>query len=134
MISLTQFIEDKSTQLLTLLKQRNSSGLKLTDSMSFVEDVLHEFYIEFSDKELPVPQPRERVFWSTVYQLEEATEVLMDLASRPEKNPGFCAYVKMIEVNLVKLEHALRYDHPQSEFFSTRPGEMEAGSHLSSPF
>jgi len=125
MNALTQFIEINSSALLDLLVERSKGKLRLQDSFEFVDAVLDDFSSQFSGIKLPSPCPDERTFWCTLYELEEATEVSINLASNPDHSTSIRPYQNMVEENLTELENALKYNIVLDKFFATRPGEWD---------
>lgn len=123
MNTIVHFIEANSFALLALLGRRSKGDLTLAASLAFVEDVLDDFSNQYGGVKLPEPSPMERTFWSTLYELEEATEASICIAANPRHSADVRPFLKMIDQNLIELEHALKHNHAQEKFFATRPGE-----------
>ena len=127
MKELRQFIQENTVKLLDLLDVRQSKPLDTDDSLTFVNDILDDFFVAFNDQTLPSPTRTELTFWFTLYQLEESVEVATALSNNPRQIQSILPYQKLVEETLAITRTALRQNNPlPSQFDACRPGELGA--------
>ena len=120
-----RFITDKTTVVLRLLKDWQSAKLDNQKSAAVIDSILETYCSEFIGHKLPTPERKELTFWFTLYQLEEAIEVAIELKENPFQSEIILPYQALIEKNLAITSRTLRKNRalPQG-FYATRPGDF----------